>query len=161
MKKAMRSRSMVGLLAAVGLITTLALAARPHTAGAAPTRKKVTCEEYRRDVESSSKSIGISMVFKPGDWGKTPPALRVLPPNASLCGSHESLVEIASPLTGKDLVNYYTPILQKLGCKAPKCEIGDKKTFCSCFVEGVLARIGTEERYETYGITWLSMSLKK
>jgi hypothetical protein len=159
MKNAMRTRSMVGLVAAVGLTTTLALAARSNTAGAAPTRKKVTCQEFRTEAERSSKAVGISMVFKPGDWGKTPPALRVLPPHASLCGSHDSLVSIASPLTGKDLVNYYTPILQKMGCPAPKCEISEKKTSCSCFLEGSLARIGTEELSEAYGITW--MSLKK
>jgi hypothetical protein len=157
MKKAMRSRSMVGFLAAVGLSTTLALAARPNAAGAAPTRKKVTCEEFRAEVESSSKAVGMPMVLKPGDWGKTPPALRVLPPNASLCGAHDSLVGIASPLTGKDLVNYYTPILQKMGCKAPKCEIGEKKTSCSCVVQGGLARIGTEELSEAYDITWMSL----
>jgi hypothetical protein len=157
MKKAMRRHSMAGLLAAAGLIATFALAARPNAAGAAPTRKKVTCEEFRAEVESSSKAVGMSMVLKPGDWGKTPPALRVLPPKASLCGSHDNLVGIASPLTGKDLVNYYTPILQKMGCKTPKCEIAEKKTSCSCVVEGGLARIGTEELSEAYDITWMSL----
>jgi hypothetical protein len=159
MKKAMRSHSMVGLLAAFGLLATLALAVRSNTAGAAPTRKKVTCEEFRAELESASKAVGMPMVLKPGDWGKTPAALRVLPPKASLCGSHDTLVGIASPLTGKDLVNYYTPILQKMGCKAPKCEIAEKKTSCSCVVEGGLARIGTEELSEAYDINW--MSLKK
>lgn len=137
-------------------MTALALAARPNAAGAAPTRKKVTCAEFRAEVESSSKAVGMPTVLKPDDWGKTPPALRVLPPKASLCGSNDTLAAIASPLTGKDLVNYYTPILQKMGCKAPKCEIEEKKTHCSCVVGGGLARIGTEELSEAYDISWLS-----
>jgi hypothetical protein len=152
----MRTRSTLRILAALGLMTPLALAARPNAAGAAPTRKKVTCAEFLAGVERSSKAVGVRLVLKAGDWGKTPPALRVLPPNASLCGSNETLAAIASPLTGKDLVNYYTPILQKMGCKAPKCEIEEKKTHCSCVVGGGLARIGSEELSEVYGISWVS-----
>ncbi len=152
----MRTRSTLRILAALGLLTALALAARPNAAGTAPTRKKVTCAEYLAEVERTTKSIGVRLGLKAGDWGKTPPALRVLPPNASLCGSNDTLATIASPLTGKDLVNYYTPILQKMGCKAPTCEIGEKKTHCSCGVGGGFARIGSEELSEVYGISWLT-----
>lgn len=93
----MRNRSTVGLLAAAGLITALALAARPSAAGS--TRKKVTCEEFRAEVESSTKGVGMPMVLKAGDWGKTPAALRALPPKASFCGSTGTSAAVASPLT--------------------------------------------------------------
>jgi hypothetical protein len=56
-----------------------------------------------------------SVVYKAGDWGKTPEPLRVLPPKASFCGSWNVSTAIASPLTGKELVAYYTPILEKDG----------------------------------------------
>ena len=116
----------------------------------------MTCAEYLAEVERTTKAIGVRLSLKAGDWGKTPPALRVLPPNASLCGSNDTLAAIASPLTGKELVNYYTPILQKMGCKAPQCEIEEKKTKCSCGLDGGFARIGTEELSEVYAISWLS-----
>jgi len=151
----MRNRSTLGLLAAVGLFTTLALAARPSAAGRPSSRKKVTCAEFRAEVESATKAVGMAMVLKAGDWGKTPAALRVLPPNASFCGSADTSAAIASPLTGKDFTTYYTPILEKMGCKAVKCEIAEKKTFCSCRVAGGFARIGTEELSEAYTINWM------
>ena len=137
----------------MGLITALALAARPSAAGS--TRKKVTCEEFRAEVESSTKAVGMPMVLKAGDWGKIPAALRALPPKASFCGSTGTSASVASPLTGKDFTTYYTPILEKMGCKAVKCEVDEKKTFCSCAVKGGLARIGTEELSEAYTINWL------
>ena len=108
MKEVMRNRSIVGVLAAVGLIT--AFAARPS--GAASTRTKMTCEAYRADAKS------LRMDFKAGDWGTTPEPLRVLPPKASFCGSWNVSTAIASPLTGKAITAYYTPILEKMGCKA-------------------------------------------
>ena len=145
MKEVMRNRSIVGLLAAVGLIT--AFAARPS--GAASTRTKMTCEQYRADA------LGLRMVFQAGDWGKTPEPLRVLPPKASFCGSFAASVAIASPLTGKEFTAYYTPILEKMGCKAVNCEITEKKTVCSCVVKGGLAMIGTQERTETYLISFV------
>ena len=149
----MRNRSTVGLLAAVGLISALALAARPSAADSP--RKKVTCEEFRAEVESSTKAVGVPMVLKAGDWGKTPAALRALPPKASFCGSTGTSAAVASPLTGKDITTYYTPILEKMGCKTVKCEVGEKKTFCSCRVNGGFARIGTEELSEAYMINWM------
>lgn len=150
-KNVMHTRSTLGILAAVGLIAALAGAV-----GAAPTRKKVTCAEFRAEVERSTKAVGMPMVLKAGEWGKTPAPLRVLPPNASFCGGNDTGAAIASPLTGKDLIDYYTPILQKMGCKAPKCEIEAKKTHCSCMVGGGLVRIGTEELSEAYDITFMS-----
>jgi hypothetical protein len=156
MKKAMRNRSTVGPFVAVGVITALALVARPSAAGS--TRKKVTCEQLRAEVESATKSVGMPMVLKAGDWGKTPPALRALPPQASFCGSTGTSAAVASPLTGKDFTAYYTPILEKMGCKTVKCEIGEKKTFCRCSVKGGLARIGTEELSEAFMINWMPTS---
>jgi hypothetical protein len=143
----MRNRSIVGVLAAVGLI--MAFAARPS--GAASTRKKMTCEEFRADAAS------LRMVYKAGDWGKTSEPLRVLPPKASFCGSFATSVAIASPLTGKEFTAYYTPILEKMGCKAVKCEITEQKTSCSCPVKGGLAMIATQERTETYLISFVPM----
>ena len=150
----MRTRSTLGLLAVVGSITVVAAAV-----AAAPTRKKVTCAEFRAEVESSTKAVGMPMVLKAGEWGKTPAPLRVLPPKASFCGGNDMTAAIASSLTGKDLIDYYTPILQKMGCKTPDCQIETKKTHCSCMVGGGLVRIGTEELSEAYDIT--SMSFKK
>jgi hypothetical protein len=94
----MRSRSIVGVLAAVGLTT--AFAARPS--GAASTRKKMTCEEFRADA-------------------------------------------------------YDTPILEKMGCKAVECEITEQKTSCSCPVKGGLVTIATQQRTETYLISFVPM----
>ena len=145
MKEVMRNRSIVGVLAAVGLIT--AFAARPS--GAASSRTKMTCEAYRADAKS------LRMDFKAGDWGTTPEPLRVLPPKASFCGSWNVSTAIASPLTGKGFTAYYTPILEKMGCKAVECEITEKKTYCSCPVKGGFARIGTEERSEVYLISFV------
>src|SRR4029078_12751307 len=99
----MRTRSTLRILAALGLLTALALAARSNAAGAAPARKKVTCAEYLADVERTTKSIGVRLALKAGDWGKTPPALRVLPPNASLCGSNETVGHHPSPPHGEAL----------------------------------------------------------
>jgi hypothetical protein len=151
----MRNRSIVGLLAVVGLIT--AFAVRPS--GAASTRSKMTCEAFRADVESTTKRLGMpAVVYKAGDWGNTPGPLRVLPPKASFCGSWNMSAAIASPLTGKELVAYYTPILEKMGCKEVKCEITEKKTHCSCGLKDGFARIGTEERSEVYQISFMSFS---
>lgn len=148
----MRNRSIVGLLAVMGVIT--AFAVRPS--GAASTRTKMTCEEFRTDAERTSKNLGMpSIIYKAGDWGTTPEPLRVLPPKASFCGSWNMSTAIASPLTGKELVAYYTPILEKMGCKEVKCEIAEKKTHCSCALKGGFARIGTEERAEVYQITFI------
>jgi len=147
----MRTRSTLGILALVGSITVVAAGV-----GAASTRKKVTCAEFRAEVESSTKAVGMPMVLKAGEWGKTPAPLRVLPPNASFCGGNDSTVAIASPLTGKGLVDYYTPILQKMGCKAPECQIEAKKTHCSCMAGGGLITIGTEELSEAYDIAFMS-----
>ena len=132
----------------MGLIT--AFAARPS--GAASTRTKMTCEAYRADAKS------LRMDFKAGDWGKTPEPLRVLPPKASFCGSFAVSVAIASPLTGKEFTAYYTPILEKMGCKAVQCEISEKKTSCSCAVKGGSAMIATQERTETYLISFVPFS---
>ena len=147
----------MGFLGVMGLMAglVLALAARPSAAGAPPARPKRSCAELRADVERSSKAVGMPMVLKAGDWGKTPAPLRALPPKASLCGSSEMNAMIASPLTGKDLESYYTPILVKMGCKKVECELGEKKTSCSCRVTGGFARIGTEELSEAYDISWL------
>ena len=62
---------------------------------------------------------------------------------------------IASPLTGKELDAYYTPILEKMGCKAVKCESTEQKTSCSCPVKGGFAMIATQERTETYLISFV------
>ena len=148
----MRNRSIVGLLAVVGLIT--AFAVRPS--GAASTRSKMTCEKFRAETESTAKRLGMpAVVYKAGDWGKTPEPLRVLPPKASFCGTWEMSTAIASALTGKELVAYYTPILEKMGCKAVECEITEKKTSCSCPTKGGFARLGTEEGAEVYTITFI------
>ena len=138
----------------VGVIT--AFATRPS--GAAFPRKKLTCEEFRHDTERTTKEVlGKPMIYKAGDWGKTPAPLRVLPPKASFCGSWNMSAAVASPLTGKEFTAYYTPILEKMGCKAVECEITEKKTYCSCSVMGGFARIGTEEPTEMYQISFLSM----
>ena len=149
----MRTRWAFGLTAAAGLITALALAltARPSAAGGPPRRTKVTCEEFRADMEKYSK-----MTLKAGDWAKVPPALRVLPPKASVCGAAAGTftVYVASPLFGKELADYYTPIFEKLGCKPVKCEFEDKKTACNCRHSSGIGRIGTEMLNEAYAISW-------
>ena len=157
MKTATRDRLTWALFAAVTSIAALVVVTASNAAGAAASRKKLTCDEFRADMERSTKAVGFPMTLKPGDWGKTPAPLRGLPPKAALCGSTMDSVFIASPLTGKELEAYYTPILTKMGCKQVKCEFSDKKTSCSCRVTGGMARVGTEELSEAYAISWIPM----
>lgn len=153
----MRPRWAFGLTAAAGLIAALALTARPSAAGGPPNRTKLTCEQFRASEEKISR-----MRIKPGDWAKVPAALRVLPPNASLCGAAEGTgtVFVASPLFGKELADYYTPILEKLGCKPVTCEFEEKKTACNCRHGHGVGRIGTEMLDQAYAISWLSFGAK-
>lgn len=156
----MQSRATRAPVTTFGLLAALCLAAGTSAAGDAPKRKKVTCEEFRADTEKSSKAVGYPMVLKANDWGKTPAPLRALPPKASLCGSADNTVFVASPLTGKDLEAYYTPILQKLDCKPVTCEFTEKKTSCSCKVDRGIVRIGTEELNEAYAISYVTFGRK-
>ena len=149
----MRHRWLVGLLAIAGSIATGAPS--PRAAAGPPSRRKVTCQEFRTDVETTTKAVGFPMTIKAGDWAKTPPALRVLPPKAALCGSSDTSVFIASPLFGKELEAYYRPILEKLGCAPLTCEIDSKKTTFKCDSKAGLAMVRTEVLNEAYAIGWL------
>ena len=73
------------------------------------------------------------------------------------CGAERDrtfTVYVASPLFGKELADYYTPIFEKLGCKPVKCEFEDKKTACNCRHSSGIGRIGTEMLNEAYAISW-------
>ena len=122
-----------------------------------PSRRKVTCEEFRSDVEKSSKAVGMDMKVKADDWAKTPAELRVLPPGAVMCGSEDILgsVFVASPMFGHDLESYYRPIFEKLGCKPFTCQIGDKTT-CKCQGDGKTGMVRTEATNQAFAIQFRS-----
>jgi hypothetical protein len=140
----------MGLLVAAVLVTVLAA-----RSSAAPKRPKQDCAAYAASVASATK--GREPKVKVKDWADVPAALRVLPPHAEMCFSFASTVFVASPLFGKELEDYYRPIFEKMGCKPVKCEVTEKKSYCSCHGDGGLARVGTEEFVESYGISWLKL----
>lgn len=39
---------------------------------------------------------------------------------------------VASPLTGKELEAYYTPLFEKAGCSQMTCTISSRQTDCIC-----------------------------
>jgi hypothetical protein len=97
----------------------------------APKRAKVTCAQYRDDVDKNRKHAFFDTRLKAGEWGFVPPELRKLPPRAKLCGADRmGQVVIASPLFGKDLEAHYGPLFEKMEFKPLACEISRGQTRC-------------------------------
>ena len=73
-----------------------------------------------------------------------------------MCGSASigGRVFIASPLFGKDLEAYYSPIYEKLGCKPFTCTISDKATKCECRSDRHFGGVRTEELDEVFSVAF-------
>ena len=85
-----------------------------------------------RDVCKRFASQFQGQGMTPGDWGSIPKQLQKLPAGAKLCGSTGFVTVVASPLEGKALQGYYTPLMAKAGCPALTCKISAAQTDCSC-----------------------------
>lgn len=106
----------------------------PEVAGAktgAPKRARTSCAQFRENAEKRWKRAAFDVRIKAGSWGNIPPALRKLPPRAKLCGADKrGQAVIASPLFGKELQDYYTPLFSKIEFAPLTCQITAADTQC-------------------------------
>jgi hypothetical protein len=109
-------------------LATLLLIGGVTTALATSRQDKDVCNHYAHQLLEGPSGL------KAGDWGTVPQELQKLPPGAKLCGSQGGgfLTVIASPLEGKALQDYYTPLMAKAGCPNLTCKINLAQTDCSC-----------------------------
>jgi hypothetical protein len=108
---------------------SLAEALEPKTT--APKRVKVSCAQYRESVEKTAKHAAFDTRIKPGSWARIPPDLRKLPRRAKLCGvDSRGQAVIASPLFGKELEDYYTPLFSKAEFGPLICQVTAEQTQC-------------------------------
>jgi hypothetical protein len=79
-------------------------------------RRKTPCTEILAQMEKVSKDLKMAVKTTPGSWGQVPKELQVLPPGAQHCGSVDMMDQaiIASPLAGKEMEAFYTPLSPKL-----------------------------------------------
>ena len=132
------------------LATSLAVAAD------APKRSKLACGAYLEGVKSMSKSMGLNPTIVPGSWGDVPRDLQALPAGAQNCGTVEGQPTIVSPLFGKELETFYTPLFAKMGCAPFKCEVESQgsatRTMCKCKSSEVRGTVVTDTGYEAYSL---------
>src|SRR5579863_4570126 len=105
-------------------VVVLLLAVGGATALATKRDSRDVCKHFAKQVQ------GFGM--KPGEWGPIPKELRELPPGAKLCGSTGFVTVIASPIEGKALQDYYTPLMARAGCRNLSCQINSVQTDCNC-----------------------------
>jgi len=100
---------------------------------AAPKRAKLSCAQYRASAEEHAKHAVFNTKLKAGAWGNIPPPLRKLPPGAKLCGADGiGQAVIASPLFGKQIETYYSPLFTKIGFQPLACKVVAGRTQCTC-----------------------------
>ena len=96
-------------------------------------RAKVTCAQYRANVEKTAGQASFDTRIKAGSWGRVPAPLRKLPRRARLCGADGmGQAVIVSPLSGKELEEHYAPLFAKLECQPLTCDAAGEQTRCRC-----------------------------
>jgi hypothetical protein len=124
---------------------------------AAPKRQKVTCAQYRAKVAETAKTATFDTTIKVGSWGHVPAELRKLPPRAKLCGADGmGQAIIASPLFGKELEDFYTPLFTKLDFRPLTCEVSDGQTRCRSKRRRDIAILVTDGASEALVISFLA-----
>jgi len=99
---------------------------------AAPKRAKLTCAQYRANAEAHAKNAVFNTRIKAGGWGNIPAPLRKLPPGAKLCGADGiGQAVITSPLFGKEIETYYSPLFVKVGFQPLACKVVGGRTQCT------------------------------
>jgi hypothetical protein len=126
---------------------------------APPKRTKVSCTQYRANAEKQAKHSTFNLKLKPGAWGSIPAPLRKLPSRSKLCGADGmGQAVIASPLFGKDLESYYTPLFTKIGFKPLACKVADGRTQCTCKRGRDIGILVTDQDSEAFVLALMNRS---
>jgi hypothetical protein len=141
----------------------VAIGDAPRAMGSdAPRRSKIPCPKLRQRLEKSARTLGLEDTkILPNSWGTVPADLQKLPPGAELCGTDSELgdVVIASPLFGKDLQAYYSPLFAKYGCQPLSCNTGSAaagladQTRCRCTGPGLAGTLTTDLKTQAFSLT--------
>jgi len=119
-----------------------------------PKRTRVTCAQYRANVEKSAKHAVFDTRLKSGSWGKVPRELRKLPRKSKLCGADSmGQAVIASPLFGAALESFYTPLFEKVGFRPLECKIELGRTQCTCKRHRDIGIVITDQQSEAFVLT--------
>jgi hypothetical protein len=140
-----------------------AAAAPPPVAKAteaiAPKRTKLTCAQFRANAEAHAKNGVFNTRLKAGGWGNIPPALRKLPPGAKLCGADGmGQAVITSPLFGKEIETYYSPLFAKVGFEPLACKVVAGRTQCTCKRHRDIGIVVTDQESEAFVLAVMKRS---
>ena len=125
----------------------------------APKRARLTCAQYRANAEAHAKNAVFNTRLKAGGWGNIPPPLRKLPPGAKLCGADGiGQAVITSPLFGKEIETYYSPLFAKVGFQPLTCKVVAGRTQCTSKRHRDIGIVVTDQESEAFVLAVMKRS---
>ena len=125
----------------------------------APKRTKLSCAQYRANADAHAKNAVFNTRLKAGAWGNIPPPLRKLPPGAKLCGADGiGQAVITSPLFGKEIETYYSPLFAKVGFQPLACKVVAGRTQCTCKRHRDIGVVVTDQESESFVLAVIKRS---